>query len=230
MEYPKLPDPITESAGDTSIHYEFNRLSNNQAYTILNRDSELSSNLIPVDLSNNVLYQFRVYRDFTLRESSDTMIVRTDRMLIEEGYVVYNLQTYRLSFSNIHRSDGSLYTYQVKYIHRSIDDEPMFIPYLIMYSGDDGLDITMKLDENANIIQVYNATIPMVTGESRRLGICPISSRSPTDHDTGERLIGSKDIDAMTGLAYILSNELTQLRQIGDEMVDRRLLNNYTIS
>lgn len=208
---------------------EFTKMSVNQAYTLLNRDADISGNDL-VDLNRNVLYSYRLYEDFTLRESTDTTIIHTDPILIDEGYVIYNIDDHSISFTNIHRVDGDLYTYQIKYIFKIIDDQPIFIPYIVTYSGDKALEITMKLDEDGNIIQVYNDSVPMVDRSIKELGVCSLRSSSPPSHHSGQRLIGSKDIDVMTGLTYILSHEITLLRRVGDLLVSQGLIEQYSIN
>lgn len=229
MEYNTLPDPIVESAGDSTLTYEFTLLSENRVYTLINRYSGLVPDIPEIDTSKNIVYHFSIYRDFVLRESTDRAIPRSHRMFVEDGYVIYNLDNQSLSFCNIHRTEGTAHERYVTYINRLINDEIMFVPLLISYGGDDGLEITYKLDQDANIVQVYNDIVPMVSRQTRTLGLCTIPGSSPPDHDSGTTIIGSKNIDIMTGLSYILSIEITQLRRIGEEMVERGLIDNYII-
>lgn len=240
MEYTRHED-YERLIDDPDVSYEFDRLSANSAYVVLNRGIDMDireSDIVPVDVDGNDIYRFTLYKDFDLRESSDERITRTDKVLMEEGYVVYDRSNTQLSFANIHRVNGDNYTYQIKYVHRGNDVGPgetgesttaEFQPQLIVYVDGISLEVTMRLDKDMNIVQIYSDYIGTVNTQDKLLGSCPLGTSDSSVSTDGLEVKGSKDIDVMVALSYILSNELILLRRLGDLMIDLGYIGDYVI-
>lgn len=230
MEYNRYEE-YDNYLDDPSIIYEFEKLSDNSAYVVLNRGIDvmtsdaMESGLMSVDVNRCDVYRFRLFEEIRLRESSEVRLSRKENVVIEEGYVVYDRTTEELSFAGIHRVNGTNYTYQIKYVYRNNEFQPQIISYI------DGiaLEITMRLDKDMNIIQVYSDYMGPLDTESKILGSCPLNSTEPNEDTDGTIIIGSKDIDVMVALSYIISNEITLLRKLGRLMIDLEYISNYII-
>lgn len=226
MEFPQL-----DLLGDEHvISPTFTRLSKNQSNILLNDIAERRGGDL-VDLTYNDVYSYRILKDITLRASSTSSVIHTDQELIDEGYIMYNSRTKEIAFCNIHKVEGDLFSYQIEYSWKIIDGIGGLSPVLVVYQGIDSLRISMRLDGNGNIIQVYNVAVPSVTRREQELALCESSGLSPGRSliPSGQFVIGSKDIDVMTALTYILAHEVELLKLVGNLMIRYKVINEFSI-
>ena len=156
MEYNRF-DEYSSLADDPYISYEFFRLNKDSSYIILNRTADIepdNSTVIPVDLDDVETYSYKILKDSNSRYAS------SNKLVIDEGHIVYNMRTNEISFANIHQVSGDNYRYSINYIHRLIDGKGTFLPKVVIYSDNSSVNLTMRLDKHMNILQIYNTSKP----------------------------------------------------------------------